>query len=166
MPAASTGPATSALASVPATVSIIAGARSHRPRQGDRSHVVRPSASGTPAGPTVRSRSPQTVSARFHYRQPGLYLLVVRIYRRHEPFVIPESPHFAGCRSWVELPETLPTVARSPDPRDDFLLALCEAGRADWLVTGDRNELLALGRHGQTHIVTAATFVEELRLAE
>ncbi len=48
----------------------------------------------------------------------------------------------------AELPVRLPPVIRSRDPRDDFLLALCEAGRADWLVTGDKEDLLALSHHG------------------
>lgn len=62
----------------------------------------------------------------------------------------------------AELPDTLPPVERSPDPRDDFLLALCEAGAADWLATGDKADLLALERHGKTRIVTAARLAAEL----
>jgi putative PIN family toxin of toxin-antitoxin system len=62
----------------------------------------------------------------------------------------------------VELPDRLPPVVRSRDPRDDFLLALCEAGKADWLVTGDKDDLLALDRHGSTMIVTAARFGREI----
>jgi hypothetical protein len=57
--------------------------------------------------------SPQTITDRFHYREPGLFVLVTRIYVRSQPFVIPDSPHFAGCRSWVELPEELPTKGLS-----------------------------------------------------
>ncbi len=62
----------------------------------------------------------------------------------------------------AQLPETLPPVERSPDSRDDFLLALCEAGEADWLATGDKADLLALERHGGTRIVTAARLAAEL----
>jgi putative PIN family toxin of toxin-antitoxin system len=65
----------------------------------------------------------------------------------------------------AEMPSDLPSVQRSPDPRDDFLLALCEAGKADWLITGDKDDLLALSRHGPTHIATAARLAEELGLA-
>lgn len=61
----------------------------------------------------------------------------------------------------AELPDRLPATQRSRDPRDDFLLALCEAGRADWLVTGDKEDLLALSRHGNTAITTAAAFAAE-----
>lgn len=65
----------------------------------------------------------------------------------------------------AEMPDALPPVARSPDPRDDYLLALCEAGRADRLVTGDKPDLLTLGRHGAVRIVTAAAFARELGLS-
>lgn len=53
---------------------------------------------------------------------------------------------------------TLPRVRRSPDPSDDFLLALSEAGRADYLVTGDKGGLLSLGRHHGTRIISARKF--------
>jgi putative PIN family toxin of toxin-antitoxin system len=66
----------------------------------------------------------------------------------------------------AEMPAALPHVRRSPDARDDFLLGLCEAGRADWLVTGDKNDLLALGRHGITKITTAAALAEHLGLGK
>jgi predicted nucleic acid-binding protein len=52
----------------------------------------------------------------------------------------------------------LPRVKRSPDPNDDFLLALSEAGQADYLVTGDKGGLLSLRRHKATRIVAASTF--------
>jgi len=53
---------------------------------------------------------------------------------------------------------SLPRVERSPDPSDDFLLALCEAGQADYLVTGDKSGLLALDRHKATRIISASDF--------
>lgn len=56
----------------------------------------------------------------------------------------------------------LPLIRRSPDPNDDFLLAMCEAGTADYLVTGDKRGLLVLRRHGATHIVSARQFVARL----
>lgn len=64
----------------------------------------------------------------------------------------------------AEMPSRLPQVQRSRDPRDDFLLALCEAGSADRLVTGDKDDLLALRQHGATRILTAATFAMEIDL--
>jgi putative PIN family toxin of toxin-antitoxin system len=56
---------------------------------------------------------------------------------------------------------SLPHVRRSSDPTDDFLLALSEAGRADYLVTGDKTGLLTLKYHKGTRIVSARVFATE-----
>ncbi len=53
---------------------------------------------------------------------------------------------------------SLPSVARSTDPFDDYLLALSEAGQADYLVTGDKSGLLVLKTHGSTRILSAREF--------
>ncbi|MGQ9635280.1 MAG: hypothetical protein ACUVXB_13680, partial [Bryobacteraceae bacterium] len=73
------------------------------------------------------------------------------------------KPYNAGrvVKALKELAETigpLPRVKRSPDPTDDFLLALSIAGRADYLVTGDKSGLLALTRHQAPRIVSARDF--------
>ena len=65
----------------------------------------------------------------------------------------------------AEMPRMLPPVQRSRDARDDFLLVLCEAAKSDWLVTGDKVDLLALGRHGTTRIVSAAQMAAVLGIA-
>lgn len=53
-----------------------------------------------------------------------------------------------------------PRVApyKSRDPKDDMLLALSLAGKADYLVTGDK-DLLVLRKFGDTQIVTPKQFV-------
>ena len=51
--------------------------------------------------------------------------------------------------------ERLPVVDRSIDPTDNFLLAMAEAGSADYVVSGDRRGVLALKTHGSTHIISA-----------
>lgn len=58
----------------------------------------------------------------------------------------------------------LPAVDRSRDPGDNFVLAMAEAGEADYLVTGDRKDLLALKRHQRTHIVRVGEFLKALGL--
>jgi hypothetical protein len=73
------------------------------------------------------------------------------------------KPYKAGrlinqLKEFAETIGSLPRVERSPDPTDDFLLALSEAGRADYLVTGDKSGLLALTRHRGTRIVSAREF--------
>ena len=74
------------------------------------------------------------------------------------------KPYHAGrlVNELNELAETigsLPRIERSPDPTDDFLLALSEAGKADYLVTGDKSGLLALARHQATRIISARDFM-------
>jgi hypothetical protein len=53
--------------------------------------------------------SEETVHQRFAYRSPGLHVLLLRVYRLPKVFDLKESAHHAGCRSWVELEEPLPT---------------------------------------------------------
>ena len=77
------------------------------------------------------------------------------------------KPYTAGrlvnqVRKLAENVAPLPRVERSPDPTDDFLLAMSEGGGADFLVTGDKSGLLALGRHKATRIVSAREFAEML----
>jgi putative PIN family toxin of toxin-antitoxin system len=56
----------------------------------------------------------------------------------------------------------LPDVTASPDPDDNFLLAIAQASQADYLVTGDKSGLLALERYEGTNIITARAFVESV----
>ena len=73
------------------------------------------------------------------------------------------KPYKAGrlvnqVRKLAEDVDPLPRVERSPDPDDDYLLALSEAGKADYLVTGDKNGLLDLDTHKGTQIISARDF--------
>jgi putative PIN family toxin of toxin-antitoxin system len=67
-----------------------------------------------------------------------------------------------GLRHQAMVLETLPTVDLSPDPDDNPVLAMAEASQAQYLVTGDKIDLLNLGVFGSTRIVTARQFVELL----
>lgn len=70
--------------------------------------------------------SERTVDERFHYRTPGLFALMVRVYRPETPLVLPDSPHFGGCRSWVDLPSELSTTDLVPALSDADHLARME----------------------------------------
>jgi putative PIN family toxin of toxin-antitoxin system len=82
----------------------------------------------------------------------------------HKPAIAARiKPYNAGrlvneIKEIAEIVEELPRVQRSPDATDDFLLALCEGGKADYLVTGDKSGLLTLARHRATRIVSARDF--------
>lgn len=58
--------------------------------------------------------SEETVRARFAYRRPGLFVLPARVYRAAQAHEIPDTAHYAGCKSWVELDQELPTEGATP----------------------------------------------------
>jgi predicted nucleic acid-binding protein len=53
----------------------------------------------------------------------------------------------------------LPIVTVTPDPYDNYLLAMSVAGLADFLVTGDKGDLLALKTYEGTKILTTREFL-------
>jgi putative PIN family toxin of toxin-antitoxin system len=55
--------------------------------------------------------------------------------------------------------KNFPTVSVCQDPFDDYLLAMAVAGSADFLVTGDKRDLLGLKHHEGTKIVTVRDFL-------
>src|SRR5262249_24371557 len=57
--------------------------------------------------------SDETVRARFAYRSPGLFVLPVRVYQA-VAVELPDTPYYAGCKSWVELEQELPTTGSIP----------------------------------------------------
>jgi putative PIN family toxin of toxin-antitoxin system len=56
--------------------------------------------------------------------------------------------------------ESIVTVCR--DSKDNFLLALAKDGKADYLLTGDK-DLLELKKFGKTKIKTVTTFIDETK---
>lgn len=74
------------------------------------------------------------------------------------------SPALAGrlineIRDLAVLLEALPIVTASPDPYDNYLLAMASAGSADFLITGDKRDLLALKLFEGTKIITVRDFL-------
>ncbi|QDU21230.1 DUF1802 family protein [Urbifossiella limnaea] len=55
-----------------------------------------------------------TVRQRFHYRSPGLFVLTVRVAALPAPVEVPERPEYAGCKTWVELVDDVPTDGATP----------------------------------------------------
>jgi putative PIN family toxin of toxin-antitoxin system len=57
--------------------------------------------------------------------------------------------------------ESIITICR--DSKDNFLLALAKDGKADYLLTGDK-DLLDLEKFGRTKIKTIINFISEVKL--
>jgi predicted nucleic acid-binding protein len=51
------------------------------------------------------------------------------------------------------------TVRCSPDPKGDFLLALCQDSFSEYLITGNKLDLLDLKQFGKTEIVSLTQFL-------
>jgi putative PIN family toxin of toxin-antitoxin system len=74
------------------------------------------------------------------------------------------APALAGrlineLREIAVVVKDLPVVTVSPDPYDNFLLATAVAGSADFLVTGDKRDLLPLKLYEGAKIVTVREFL-------
>ena len=65
-----------------------------------------------------------------------------------------------NLEAYIELIEVKSTVKVCRDTKDNFLLALSKDGRADFLITGDK-DLLDIVTYGKTRIVTISRFIEE-----
>ncbi len=89
----------------------------------------------------------------------------LRVTLRKPRIAVRIKPYRAGhlinqLKDFAESIDFLPRVARSSDSTDDFLLALAEKGRAEYLVTGDKSGLLVLATHKTTRIVNTKEFID------
>jgi putative PIN family toxin of toxin-antitoxin system len=68
-----------------------------------------------------------------------------------------------GLRHQAQFLEELPDVDLSEDPDDNPLLAMAIAGEVDYLVSGDKRDVLAVKKVGKASIVTARRFLTILQ---
>ena len=68
-----------------------------------------------------------------------------------------------GLRHQARFLEELPDVDLSEDPDDNPLLAMAIAGEVDYLVSGDKRDVLAVKKVGKASIVTARRFLTILQ---
>jgi putative PIN family toxin of toxin-antitoxin system len=78
------------------------------------------------------------------------------------------NPTLAGrlineLRDLAEIVDYLPDVDISPDPYDNYLLAIASGGLADYLVTGDKRDLLSLKKYDGAAIVSVAEFLKRIQ---
>lgn len=67
-----------------------------------------------------------------------------------------------GLRQRALVYQSLPTVDLCKDPDDNPILAIALESHADFLVTGDKRDLLSMKQIGKTPIVSAAIFLNHL----
>lgn len=68
-----------------------------------------------------------------------------------------------GLRHQARFLEELPDVDLSEDPDDNLLLAMAITGEVDYLVSGDKRDVLALKKVGKASIVAARRFLTILQ---
>jgi hypothetical protein len=70
------------------------------------------------------------VRERFDYKQAGLHVALVRVFRLEPSWIFPDTPAYGGCRSWVKLP-VCPTETRFEpvltDPEHEAAVEIFEA---------------------------------------
>ena len=85
-------------------------------------------------------------------------------YERLQRYLTPSQAGtlLKGLKREATVLADLPTIDRSPDPDDNPVLAMAIASEADFLVSGDKRDLLALGSVGGTRILSARQFLDML----
>lgn len=66
-------------------------------------------------------------------------------------------------RELAVLVDPLPFVDVSPDPYDNYLLAIALGGDSDYLVTGDKSDLLFLEKYAKTRIQSVRDFISSMQ---
>ncbi len=64
------------------------------------------------------------VKAKYNYRTPGLYGLIVRVFRSPQSFDLTETAAYAGCKTWVELDRELATEGATAVMEDGAFASL------------------------------------------
>ena len=65
----------------------------------------------------------------------------------------------SAFEQYIDMIEVISSVLICRDPKDNFLLGLAKDGKADFLITGDK-DLLDLGKTGKTIITTITDFLK------
>jgi putative PIN family toxin of toxin-antitoxin system len=68
-----------------------------------------------------------------------------------------------GLRHQALVLDDLPDVDLSQDPHDNPLLAMAIAGEVDYLISGDKRDVLTLKKVNKTRIITARRFLTILK---
>ena len=67
-----------------------------------------------------------------------------------------------NLEAYIELVDVKSRVNLCRDSKDNFLLALSKDGKADFLLTGDK-DLLELNKYGKTQIITITKYLQQMK---
>ncbi|MDZ7705459.1 MAG: putative toxin-antitoxin system toxin component, PIN family [Trueperaceae bacterium] len=85
-----------------------------------------------------------------------------RLRTRLKPHLVGRTVKQMRTKGIIVNVSTIPNI--SSDPDDNVIIATAFSGNADVLVSGDRGDLLSLGKVQHIPIVSARIFAEQLRL--
>lgn len=71
---------------------------------------------------SIQVLNQETIRKRYDYKNPGLFVLLLRTYRLTQPFELENETRYDGCRSWVELTQELSTSSLTPVLTDEQFL--------------------------------------------
>ncbi len=83
-----------------------------------------------------------------------------RIRERLKPAIAGRLVNEIRSVATILIPRQDVTICK--DPWDNYLLGLVETGEANFLVTGDKADLLIMRRHKSAEIITARTLLARL----
>jgi putative PIN family toxin of toxin-antitoxin system len=85
-------------------------------------------------------------------------------YKKLRKFITLDEAHVLidNLHNRAEIVSNLPDVHLSPDPDDDLILATAIAGKADYIISGDKRDMLSLKEVQGIPIITARQAVEKL----
>ena len=89
-------------------------------------------------------------------------------YKKLERFIKRDEAQILldGLYRMSDIQDQLPPIDLSPDPDDNIIIATAIAGKADYLVSGDKGDLLSLKSAENIPIVTARQMVKILNITE
>ena len=70
------------------------------------------------------------VRERFAYKDAGVYVALVRVFRLEPAWIFPDKPAYGGCRSWVNLPDCPAETRFEPVLEDERFASIADRFRA------------------------------------
>ena len=85
-------------------------------------------------------------------------------YKKLRKFITLDEVHILidSLHNHAEIVSNLPDIHLSPDPDDDMIIATAIAGKADYIISGDKRDMLSLKEVQGIPIITARQAVEKL----